>query len=55
MSRVSIISSGRPIREEVTEQIERWKKESAEKKLKMQQEHARKRQEVLAPETAAAS
>lgn len=50
-----MISSGRPVRKGETEEIERWKKESAEKLLKMQQESARKRQERAAAETAAAS
>lgn len=50
-----IVSIGRPVREGETEQIEQWKKESAEKKLKMQQESARKRQERAVAETAAAN
>jgi hypothetical protein len=50
------ISSGRiPERKDVTEEIERWKKESAEKKLKMQQEWAKKRQEVESAQTSVAS
>jgi hypothetical protein len=52
---MSIISSGRPERKEVTEEIERWKIESAEKKLKMQQEWAKKRQEAEAAKTSVAS
>jgi len=51
---MSVISNGRPERKDVTEEIEQWKKESAEKKLKMQQESARKRQERAAAETSAA-
>lgn len=52
---MSVISSGRPIRKGETEEVEQWKKESAEKLLKMQQEWARKRVERANTKTSAST
>jgi hypothetical protein len=51
---MSVISNGRPIRKDVSAEIQRWLKESAEKKLKAEQEREQKRQEPVASRISAA-